>query len=105
MLPIRYDLFVKRGEDFRQVIQIDGVDLTEAEAASQVRPTPGSEELTQDITCTVDAEAGTVTMSLTAEETEVIPAGKYEYDIYLIIAGQKTFPIEGRFTVLESVTR
>ena len=104
MEPVEYDIVIKRGEDFSQALILADVDLDGASAASHVRKFAGAPELIQEVTCTVDAESGRVTMSLTREQTAAIPAGKYRYDLYLIIGGAKKYPVEGMFEVRESVT-
>lgn len=104
MEPTRYDIVVKKGEDWEQPITVEDADLTGATAAAQIRKRAGDETLTQAITCVIDADAGTVTMSLTRAETAAITAGSYVYDLRLDIDGKRKFPIQGKFEVWESVT-
>lgn len=72
------------------------VNLTGATITSMIRPNVESSTLTETFTVTVNsAAAGTLTLSLTDAETQVIDPGTYAYDIQVVIAGVTTTYGEG----------
>ena len=104
MKPYIYDLTVVRGAAFHQRLDLANVDMTGVTAKAQIRPEKGSETLTAEITCTVDADAKTVTLSLADSVTAGIDAGDYWYDVFLALGTGRECVLAGKFTVLERVT-
>ena len=106
-----YDLNVKRGETFRQVLlfkEADGSarDLTGCEGFCQVRPEPESEVLIASMGVAIEGTEGRVTLSLSSEITSELETGVYAYDLALLETdGRLRYYVGGKFTVLPSVTK
>ena len=58
--------------------------LTGFTALSEIRPYPGSSELTESFNCEIYGEEGTVRISLTSQQTNNLPKGLQYYDVVLI---------------------
>ena len=105
-----YDLSVKQGETFNQVLIFkdpDGtvMDLTGFTGYCQVRPDPDSDDLTATMTVAITAADGKVVLSLSAATTAAIPTGSYAYDFAMKSSGNDVrYYIGGKFCVLPSVT-
>ena len=109
-----YDFTVRCKETFEKEVILedeDGntLDLRGKSAAAQVRPSPNSETLTAEMSCTVDTNNASITFRLTSAQTEAITPGKYAWDLCLIenTKGEeiRKYLIGGMFTVLASVTQ
>lgn len=56
----------------------------------------------------IDAELGDITMNLTSEQSQNIPAGQYPFDLWSSISNDPSFntdPITGFFIINESITK
>ena len=106
----RYDLKVFQGETFRQELLFrdsegETRDLTGYTAYSQVRPDPESDVLICSMECTVDGQAGSVTMKIGADVTSGIEPGCYMYDFAMIDPEDNVrYYIGGKFSVIPAVT-
>ncbi len=106
----RYDLYVKRGETFSQVLlfkEPDGSakDLTGCLGFCQVRPEPGSADLICNVTVTVTGLTGEVCLSIDEDTTSEIEPGNYAYDFALQDwEGNVRYYLGGVFGVLPAVT-
>lgn len=104
------------------------MDLSDYEARMQVRPTIASDEIVATLmspgatgavgptgtalgTITlgdggVDGATGAIALQLDAVETDLIPAGKYFYDLEMVPSdGKVKRLLQGRFIVSGEVTR
>lgn len=92
------------------IVQDEPVNLSGYSAEMQVRPHADSPHLLIELTdrngrITL-GDDGTVNMFISAEDTEKLEPGMYEYDLYLTPDnGKRLKLIEGTFHVKRSVTR
>jgi hypothetical protein len=109
-MATKANLFIDQGATYETVLTLtdeDGnvLDLINASAASQIRKSYSS-SLTAQFTTTINVDAGEITLSLTANQTGNIVAGRYVYDVELTDADNKINRIvEGIVTVNPQVTR
>lgn len=104
------NIYIDQGTTFSLTIGVndqfgDPKDLSEYEAASQMRKsyyTNTAIDFTAEISSPLDGE---VTISLTAEETSAIKAGRYVYDIEIISAEETLRVLEGIVVVNPEVTK
>ena len=108
---IKHDFSIQNGETFQRTLSFkdaagSAIELSGRTAQCQIRTTPWSEELTAEITCAVQEDAGLISLFLDAAESAVIPAGRYVYDLRTIDSiGAVKYYIGGNFDVFPSVTR
>lgn len=106
------NLYVDSGSDYSSIITINANDgtplnLTDYTVKSQMRKSYAS-SVAYDFTAIVyDAEAGKIKLSLTAEESELIPAGRWLYDIEITNANTeaKKRVLEGIVIVTPQITQ
>lgn len=104
------NLYIDQGTTFSLSIAVndqngDPKDLTDYTAASQMRKsyyTNTAINFTADVTLPEDGE---VTISLTAEETSAIKAGRYVYDIEISNPDETVRVLEGIVVVNPEVTK
>lgn len=83
------------------------LDLTDYTATAQMRRSPTSTTAV-DFTTNIPSPAsnGTITLSLTDEQTAELKPGRWLYDVVIeSMAGQRFRAIEGIITVNPSITR
>lgn len=107
------ELFVDQGSTFNNIINLTD-DITNASInvsgyiiASQMRRSYYSANATANITCTItNAAQGEITMSMSANTTANIKAGRYLFDLKTIdLAGTVSRVLEGIITVTPATTR
>lgn len=113
--PGKYNITLYQGASFERIFawKIDGVpvSLTGYSARMQVRrnhPSPIAviTLTTENDGIVLGGSVGTVTLQMSAEETEAVGAAEYIYDIELESpAGDVYRILEGRFIVSPEVTR
>lgn len=104
------NIYIDQGTTFSFTIAVsdqygDLKDLSDYTAASQMRKsfyTNTSIDFTADISSPLDGE---VTISLTAEETSAIKAGRYVYDIEINSTEETVRVLEGIVVVNPEVTK
>jgi hypothetical protein len=104
------NIYIDQGTTFSFTIAVadqygDVKDLTDYEAAAQMRKsyyTNTSIDFTTDVSSPLDGE---VTVSLTAEETSAIKAGRYVYDIEITSSEETLRVLEGIVVVNPEVTK
>lgn len=109
MAEIR-NIYIDQGTTFSMSVTVsdqngDPKDLTNYTAASQMRKsyyTSASTDFTTVIQYPLD---GTVTISLTAEETSALKAGRYVYDIEISSNEETLRILEGIVVINPEVTR
>jgi len=74
-------------------------------ANSQMRKWYTSTNATATFTTTIDANAGLITLSLTANQTSSITSGRYVYDVEINDGASVSRIVEGIVTVTPQVTR
>ena len=108
----KYNFSVRRRDTFEEELKIDidgqPYDMSGKTAAAQIRPKAGSETLTAQMTCSVNASTSTITFGLTSAQTAELTAGKYAYDLCIIdtVNGEewRKYLLGGDFYVIDSVT-
>jgi hypothetical protein len=109
-MATKANLFIDQGATYETVLTLtdeDGeiLDLTSSNATSQIRKSYSS-SLTVQFTTAINVSAGEITMSLTANQTGNITAGRYVYDVELTDAANSiTRIVEGIVTINPQVTR
>lgn len=104
------NIYIDQGTTFSFTIAVsdqygDVKDLTDYTAASQMRKsfyTNTAIDFTADVSSPLDGE---VTISLTAEETSAIKAGRYVYDIEIASSEETVRVLEGIVVVNPEVTK
>lgn len=109
-MAIKANLIVDQGADYVTTLTVtddDGniIDLTGFTGAAQMRKHYTS-VTSYAFTVTINAGQGTVDLSLTANTSNTIPAGRYVYDCELTdVSGKKSRLVEGIVTITPQVTR
>jgi hypothetical protein len=104
------NIYIDQGTTFSFTIAVsdqfgDLKDLSDYEASSQMRKsyyTNTAINFTADVSSPLDGE---VTISLTAEETSAIKAGRYVYDIEITSPEETLRVLEGIVVVNPEVTK
>lgn len=104
------NIYIDQGTTFSLSIGVndqfgDPKDLTDYTAAAQMRKsyyTSTSIDFTAEVSLPEDGE---VTISLTAEETSAIKAGRYVYDIEITGDGETLRVLEGIVVINPEVTK
>jgi hypothetical protein len=109
-VALKANIVIDQGTDFSTSINVtnddgDIVDLTGYTAAAQMRKHYTSSN-SHNFTTSISAEQGIVTISMTANTTAAITAGRYVYDCELTSSSNAvTRLVEGIVTVTPQVTR
>lgn len=115
--PGRYDFTIYQGASFDRTFTwqtgdpATNVNLTSYTGRMQVRsntsaPTAVLEVTTSNGRMTLGGSAGTITITVTATDTEALTPGQYVYDMELVSpGGEVTRLLEGRATISAEVTR
>lgn len=108
-MATKSNLLIDQGSTFSSIINLtdengDAIDLSTYTGAAQMRKHYTS---TNSVSFSVDLTAnGRVTLSLTANQTANIIAGRYVYDVEVTdISGTISRIVEGIVTVTPNVTR
>lgn len=109
-MAIRANLSIDQGATFSTVITITDannniVNLSTYTGNAQIKKSYSSLNVAQTFAVSVNGTLGTVTLSLTANQTSSILAGRYVYDVKLTESGGTVSRIvEGLVTVNPKVT-
>lgn len=113
-MPAAYsNLYLEQGTTFSTTITIDDVygeifDLTGYVARSQIRKSYYSSSPTAEFATNINTINGTISLSLSAEQTANIAAGRYVYDTIITTdngGNSVTRVLEGILDVSPMVTR
>lgn len=111
-MPAAYaNLYLEQGTTFNATISVDDVygsdyDLTGYSASSQIRKSYYSSNATATFNTAINANTGSITLSLTAATTANIAPGRYVYDTLITSQNQEvTRILEGIVDVSPRVTR
>lgn len=106
------NLVINTGTNFSQTFNLSSsennaaFDLSGWTPTSQIRKWPGATGVTTfSAEVGSPASAGTIILSLTAEQTSALKSGRHVYDILITSGGQKQRVVEGSVLVREGVTR
>lgn len=110
-----YDIEAFQGDTFTLPIvwrdeNKDLVDLTGYTARMQLRQTVDAEDFTIELTTenggiTLGGTAGTIDLTISAEDMAAIDAGSYKYDLEMVVGESVTKLLRGKFKVIAEVTR
>ena len=109
-MAIKAHIQIDQGANYSTSIDVtddngDPVELTGYTGAAQMRKHYTS-VTSYAFTVTINAGQGTVDLSLTANTSNTIPAGRYVYDCELTDSnGKKSRLVEGIVTITPQVTR
>ena len=104
------DFTLIKGETFNKEISVTVnkmiYPLTNFTAVSELRPYPGSKELTETFTCEVFGDDGVVKISLSSEKTNNLPKGIQYYDIVLVNeeTNERLYLLGGKIIIKNHVT-
>jgi len=110
-MAARADIIIDQGTTFETVVTVtddDGnvVNLTDYEAASQIRKHHTSSSVTSTFVITNGGTNGQLTLTLSSSATGGMDAGRYVYDVEVTTAaGVVSRVVEGIVTVNPQVTR
>ena len=105
------NIFIDQGSNYSNIITVSGtsgsaLNLTGYTVASQMRKSYTSTTAYSLNAAIYSAVNGQVRMTLTAEQSNVIPPGRYLYDLEITSAsGAKTRVVEGVATVTPQITQ
>ena len=109
-MAIKANLFIDQGATYATKLVLNDpngapVDLTGYSAAGQIRKHYTSSNAVS-FSVSLNANTGSVVLSLTANNTSSLAAGRYVYDVEMTdTAGRISRIIEGTVTVSPNVTR
>jgi len=105
------NLFVDAGASYSNIISVAAtngqpLNLTGYTVASQMRKSYQSSTAYNFTASVFNAEQGKVRLQLTPQQSEVIPAGRWLYDVEITSpSGSKTRVVEGIVTVNPQITQ
>ena len=105
------NIFVDQGSDYSNIITVgasngDGLNLSNYTVKSQMRKSYTSSTAYAFTATIYSAATGKVRIQLSAAESEVIPPGRYLYDLEISSpAGVKTRVVEGIVTITPQITQ
>jgi len=113
MLAGTYNIICEQGATFQRNISVVNADNTEPDYTSstarmQVRPTVTSETIIIELTTEnsrITLLDNTITLDITADDTEALPTGAYKYDLEIQTGADVIRLVQGSFTVSPEVTR
>lgn len=109
-MAIRANLSIDQGATFSTIITVTDddnnvIDLSSYTGNAQIKKAYSSLNVAQTFTVSVNGSLGTVTLSLTANQTSNLVAGRYVYDVKLTEAGGTISRIvEGLVTINPKVS-
>jgi hypothetical protein len=98
-MTVVQNLNVNQGDSFSQTLTVAGITtlLTGYTVTARIRKWYGSTSLIN--MSSVIASNTTITVSLTAAETALLPAGRLIYEVQVASAGQETRTHEGQLII------
>lgn len=109
-MATKANLVIDQGSTFSADLNLtdengDVLDLAGYTANSQIRKWYTSTSASAEFTTDINVPEGIVTLSLTAEETGNLTAGRYVYDVEINNGSTVSRIVEGIVTVTPQVTR
>ena len=113
MLAGTYNIICEQGATFQRNLSVVNADNTETDynsstARMQVRPTVESATIIIELTTEnsrITLLDNTITLDITADDTELLPTGAYKYDLEIQTGADVIRLVQGNFTVSPEVTR
>lgn len=109
-MATKSNLVIDQGSTYSVVLDLtdengDIIDLTGYSANSQIRKWYTSSTVAASFSVNVNVSSGELTLSLTAEQTSNLVAGRYVYDVEITQANVVSRLVEGIVTVTPQVTK
>lgn len=109
-MATKANLVIDQGSTFSTDLKLtdengDPMNLTGFTANSQIRKWYTSLNPTASFITSINASSGSLTLSLTSEQTSNIVSGRYVYDVELYNGNTVSRIVEGIVTVTPQVTR
>lgn len=109
-MATKANLVIDQGSTFTTDLSMtddegDPLNLTGYTSNSQIRRWYTSSNASATFTTSINGNAGVVTLSLTANQTSNITAGRYVYDVEISDGAIISRIVEGTVTVTPQVTR
>ena len=105
------NIFIDQGSDYSNIITVaatsgQALDLSGYTVASQIRKSYTSSVSYTFTSSVYNATQGRVRIQLTADQSELIPPGRYLYDVEITSSGgAKRRVVEGIVTVTPQITK
>lgn len=109
-MATKANLVIDQGSSYSVTLDLtdengDVIDLSNYTANSQIRKWYTSSNPAATFSTTVNASSGELTLSLSANQTSNLVAGRYVYDVELNSGGIISRIVEGIITVTPQVTK
>lgn len=109
-MATKSNLVIDQGSTFSTDLSLtdengDPLDLQNFVANSQIRKWYSSSNAAATFTTAINVSSGSVTLSLTANQTSSLVAGRYVYDVEISSGSEVSRIVEGIVTVTPQVTR
>jgi len=111
MTPGTFNITITKGTTFKAIVLTinpdDPLDLTGWSAFAEVRASSGGSVVLDLAPSITDAAGGEITLTtLTDEQTALLPAGNYQWDLLLEDASGEIFGrvLAGRFSIIDKIT-
>jgi hypothetical protein len=109
-MATKANLVIDQGSTFSADLALtdengDALDLQSFTANSQIRKWYSSSNAAATFTTLINTNSGSITLSLTANQTSNLVAGRYVYDVEITSGSEVSRIVEGIVTVTPQVTR
>lgn len=109
-MATKSNLIIDQGSTFSTDLTLtdengDPIDLVGYTANSQIRKWYTSSSPSASFATSINTETGVITLSLTANQTSNLVAGRYVYDVEINSGAEVSRIVEGIVTVTPQVTR
>lgn len=105
------NIYIDAGSDYTNIITIDSaggppMNLTGYTVRSQIRKSYSSSTFYNFTASVLDAAAGQIRLTMTAAQTELIPPGRWLYDVEITSStGARNRVVEGLVIVTPQITQ
>lgn len=109
-MATKANLVIDQGSTFSAELNLtdengDVLSLSGYTANSQIRKWYTSTNAAATFATSINVESGQITLTLTANQTGSLSAGRYVYDVELTVGSEVSRIVEGIVTVTPQVTR
>lgn len=109
-MATKANLVIDQGSTFSSDLELtddngDPLPLDGYAANSQIRKWYTSSNAAATFATSINVESGTITLTLTANQTSNLVAGRYVYDVEISAGSEVSRIVEGIVTVTPQVTR
>lgn len=109
-MAVRANITIDQGTDFSIDVTLTDsngtiIDITDSTFASQLRKHYSSSNSTAFTVTKINSANGVFALSMNAATTSTLSAGRYVYDVEMLLNGSKSRVVEGQVTVTPEITR